>query len=162
MEVIAPWICDACGKDIASVGDGWVEWLNRLDPVTRRVEGSYSNLRLVHHRRASPRASTKNACYHDEDAYFAKYEATVADLPLDSFIGPDGLVLLLEFLSDKRFVEPEEVLELIKRLHVPGYEQARPSFEAALADGARVECQAKVSEARSVELHLGLAQGSRD
>jgi hypothetical protein len=28
------------------------------------------------------------------------------------------------------------LIELIKRLHIPGYEQARNSFDAAISDGA--------------------------
>ncbi|WP_309684894.1 hypothetical protein [Stenotrophomonas sp. SORGH_AS_0321] len=60
----------------------------------------------------------------------------MADLPLSSFVGPDGLVTLLAWLADKRFSDPNQVLELIKRLHVPNYEAVRLSFDAAIADGA--------------------------
>ncbi|MCE4373772.1 hypothetical protein [Xanthomonas hortorum] len=60
---------------------------------------------------------------------------SVADLPLSSFIGSDGLITFLSFLDDKLFSEESEVLELIKRLHVPNYEAARHHFEAAIANG---------------------------
>ncbi|WP_230940969.1 hypothetical protein [Xanthomonas translucens] len=66
---------------------------------------------------------------------FAAKRYPVADLPLSSFVGSDGLITLLSFLDDKRFSEESEVLELIKRLHVPNYKAARHHFEAALANG---------------------------
>lgn len=134
MAVDPPWTCDQCGKPILSVDDGWVEWLNgRNGPDD--IESSAHHLRLVHFRAASPYADRKNACYHDADQWFATKRYTVADLPLESFVGPDGLVTLLSFLADKRFADPNEVLKLIKRLHVPNYEQASPHFDAAIANG---------------------------
>ncbi|HHA2867180.1 TPA: hypothetical protein ACOFCH_000055 [Stenotrophomonas maltophilia] len=134
MAVDAPWTCDQCGHPILSVDDGWVEWLNgRNGPDD--IQRSAHHLRLVHHRHASPNADRKSACYHDEDQWFAAKRYTVADLPLSSFVGPDGLITLLSFLADKRFSEESEVLELIKRLHVPNYEAARHYFDAAIANG---------------------------
>lgn len=134
MEVNPPWTCDECGKSILSVDDGWVEWLNgRSQPDN--IQGNSHHLRLVHHRGASPNADRKNACYHDEDQWRATKRYSVADLPLSSFVGPDGLITLLSFLYDKRFSEESEVLELIKRLHVPNYEAARHYFKAAIANG---------------------------
>ncbi|UKE51664.1 hypothetical protein KCU57_04890 [Xanthomonas translucens] len=133
MEVNPPWTCDQCGKPIISVEDGWVEWLNGSS--AEQWAGTLHRLRLVHYRPASPYADRKNACYHDEDQWFAAKRYTVADLPLSSFVGPDGLITLLSFLADKRFSEENEVLELIKRLHVPNYEAARHHFEAAIANG---------------------------
>ena len=52
-----------------------------------------------------------------------------------SFIGPDGLMTLLSFIHEKKLPE-EEVLEMIKRLHIPGYEQARNHFKHAISEGA--------------------------
>ncbi len=134
MEVDPPWKCDECGHPILSVEDGWVEWLNGT--VSEQWEGGLHELRLVHHRLASPFANHRNACYHDEAKWVAAKRYTVADLPLSSFVGPDGLVTLLSWLAEKRFSDPNQVLEMIKRLHIPNYEGARLSFEAAISDGA--------------------------
>jgi len=134
MAVDAPWTCDECGKPILTVDDGWVEWLNGRN-TPDEIQRSAHHLRLVHHRHASPNADLKNACYHDADQWFAAKRYTIADLPLSSFTGPDGLITLLSFLADKRFSEEREVLELIKRLHVPNYEAARHHFNAAIAGG---------------------------
>ncbi|MFB9114822.1 hypothetical protein QSH39_019755 [Xanthomonas arboricola pv. corylina] len=133
MEVSPPWTCDECGKPILSVEDGWVEWLN--GSRGQQWEGTLHRLRLVHYRSASPYADRRNACYHDEKHWFAAKKYTVSDLPLSEFTGPDGLVTLLAFLADKRFAEPSEVLELIKRLYVPNYEATRLHFDAAIANG---------------------------
>ncbi len=55
----------------------------------------------------------------------------VGDAELPAFIGPDGLMDLLEMLAEDEFPR-SEVLELIKRIHIPGYEHARLSFSEAI------------------------------
>jgi len=49
----------------------------------------------------------------------------VADLPLKTWIGLDGLIRMMVKLSNRDFEDNEEVLEMIKRLHIPGYEHIR-------------------------------------
>lgn len=58
----------------------------------------------------------------------------VNDLPLTHFLGPDGLMQLLAYIAEEH-VERAEVLELIKRLFIPGYEHARLHFDAAISEG---------------------------
>jgi hypothetical protein len=124
MEKQQTWICDTCGEPITSVRDGWVEWLSNR---TRGGKG----LRLVHHQPASPRGS----CQYDSrgDAYGQGF--TLNDLSLDQFLGPDGLTLLLSMLAEGELPK-EEVLEMTKRLHIPGYEHARRHFARAISEGA--------------------------
>lgn len=126
MKSKPPWYCDACGEKIENVEDGWVEWLITLDPeITdeperfrrRRGEG----LRLVHHRTTNPR------CAYQE-------RGGLQDMPLGHFLGANGLMALLSFL-DEKLIPQEEILELIKRLHIPGYEQARRYFDEAISEG---------------------------
>lgn len=50
------------------------------------------------------------------------------------FLGADGLMMLLGFIANNELPTPE-VLEMIKRLHIPGYEHARLHFERAIAEG---------------------------
>jgi hypothetical protein len=59
---------------------------------------------------------------------------TLHDSHLNSFLGTDGLMLLLSMLAEGDLPK-EEVLEMIKRLHIPGYEHARFHFERAIAQG---------------------------
>jgi len=49
-------------------------------------------------------------------------------------MGPDGLMLLLSLIACREMPE-EEVLELAKRVQIPGYEQARDLFPEAIAEG---------------------------
>ena len=56
-------------------------------------------------------------------------------LPLERFVGPDGLMLLLSLIAEGEMPTPD-LLELVKRLHIPGYEQTRDLFSEAILGGA--------------------------
>lgn len=64
---------------------------------------------------------------------FAQNES-LSDLDLAVFAGPNGLMTLLEFLSDNPEAS-EELIEVIKRLHVPLYEQSRRYLARAVREG---------------------------
>ena len=55
-------------------------------------------------------------------------------LPLEGFVGPDGLMLLLAFLTEDELLKTD-VLELAKRVQIPGYEQTRERFQGAINRG---------------------------
>jgi hypothetical protein len=122
-ENMSTWICDSCGTEILCADDGWVEWIKLPNKSGR-------NLRLVH----GPGAGPGMKCRFDSKEEYKKDNGTLADLPLTEFLGPDGLIKLLVMIEEK---EPPltMVLEMIKRLHIPGYEHARKHFEAALSEG---------------------------
>lgn len=125
------WFCDVCGDEIRSTDDGWVEWISLSDGEGRRRG---RDLRLVHHRPASPLRGTLAArCQFHERNEHARDGGIVNDLPLKSFLGPDGLMRLLAMIAEER-APRDEVLEMIKRLHIPGYEQARLHFVEAVAE----------------------------
>ena len=113
------WICDSCEKPIIDPEHGWVEWLGSQQELGR-------GLRLVHKKPYSPRAPD-GLCRYDDDA-------CASSLELTDLLGPDGLMQLLEFLAEET-ISKEEVLEMIKRLHIPGYEHARLHFDAAITEG---------------------------
>jgi hypothetical protein len=124
------WRCDTCHERIEAVEDGWVEWL------ALRGKGDFKSsvgLKLVHHVSASPRKH-HGGCQYDQDQEFKARHATLMDGALENFLGPDGLVDLLSMLEGGELPRAE-VVEMIQRLHVPGYEEARPFFERALAEG---------------------------
>jgi hypothetical protein len=58
----------------------------------------------------------------------------VEGLPLEGFVGPDGLMLLLAFLTEDELLQ-DDVLELAKRVQIPGYEQTRELFQGAINRG---------------------------
>lgn len=121
------WYCDACGQSIRHSSEGWVEWLVRTEEGQRFGRG----LRLVHHRPASPRPQ---GCQYNSREEFQRDRSTLADMGLDFFLGADGLTHLLAFFVDYHF-PTAQVVELIKRLHTPGYERARFHAQAAAAEG---------------------------
>jgi hypothetical protein len=57
----------------------------------------------------------------------------VEGLPLEGFVGPDGL-MLLAFLTEDELLK-DDVLELAKRVQIPGYEQTRELFQGAINRG---------------------------
>ena len=56
-------------------------------------------------------------------------------LPLERFVGPDGLMLLLSLIAEGE-MPITHLLELVKRVHIPGYEATRELFSEAIHGGA--------------------------
>ena len=127
MNLAESWICDVCSEPILGVEDGWVQWLVKGSPpkVGR-------DLQLVHVRDASPLTGSETGCQFNAREEFLTTGFTKQDLHLRSFVGPDGLMMLIRFIHEG-ILPTEEVLELMKRLHIPGYEQARPYFDEAIS-----------------------------
>ena len=73
-------------------------------------------------------------CQYNENEETKKDGAILSDLGLDRFVGADGLMELL-ILVDEGRLPKNEVIEMIKRLHIPGYEEARRSFHSAIQEG---------------------------
>lgn len=115
------WICDTCGNTVEKAEDGWVEWLTKVG--VEKLKG----LRLVHH-------TGGNHCQYDGQAEFKRDGYIISDQPLSAFLGADGLMLLLLMLSEEELPK-EDVIEMTKRLHIPGYEHARRHIKRAIAEG---------------------------
>ena len=125
------WRCSTCGELITSIGDGCVEWLAGEDEHgTTRLKG----LRLVHQLAASPRTGEAHGCQYDAFREFHNDHSVVESLSLERFVGPDGLMLLLSFIALGE-MPTDDILELAKRVQIPGYEQVRELFQAAIDSG---------------------------
>lgn len=131
MHETKTWICDTCGEFINEPRDGWVEWL--VGPRDESGRRRHRGLRLVHQSQATPLAPKGNCQYNEQEEY-RHDRAIIADMHLEQFLGPDGLMMLLEYLATEELPK-EEVLVMIKRLHIPGYEHARLHFDRAIAEG---------------------------
>jgi hypothetical protein len=127
---VVGWSCDRCGSAITRIEDGWVEWLASDERGKTRLKG----VRLVHTRAASPRKRQKSGCRYDAAREFHERRCLVEGLSLARFVGPDGLMLLLSFVASDE-APRNEVLELIKRVQIPGYEQAIPYVQQAITEG---------------------------
>ena len=120
------WKCSKCGALITRIEDGWVEWLACEDEGVTFTRG----LRLVHRTPSDPQAS----CQYDLRQEFQRDRSLVEGLPLERFVGPDGLMFLLSLISSGD-MQPDEIIELAKRVQIPGYELAREQFRTAIENG---------------------------
>ncbi|MFZ0860041.1 MAG: hypothetical protein WCA27_31280 [Candidatus Sulfotelmatobacter sp.] len=127
----AGWKCAACGMLITRIEDGWVEWL-----ATENTKGATISrgLRLVHRLATTSGPSRGTDCRYDSRSEFRKDKSIVEGLPLERFVGLDGLTLLLAFLAEDELPK-EDVLELAKRVQIPGYEQTRELFQEVISRG---------------------------
>ena len=55
-------------------------------------------------------------------------------LALDRFAGPDGLMLLLSMIAERE-LPVQELIELAKRVQIPGYEAVHELVDDAVSEG---------------------------
>jgi hypothetical protein len=130
------WRCDSCGKLISGLQAGWVEWLAAEDT---KGKPKVSGLRLVHRRNTSqrntsPRSREPYGCQYNPRDEFRKNRGIVEGLALDRFAGPDGLMLLLSMIAEHE-LPAQEVIELAKRVQIPGYEAVHELVHDAVSEG---------------------------
>jgi hypothetical protein len=120
MKPLQQWTCDRCHELIREPSHGMVESEMVHDAEQGRI--FQKRLRIVHHLVASPRHD-RGGC-----SFYGHRDCDRADLHLAEYLGPDGLsdlLLLLDPANSSESADPAEVLELIRRLHLPYYEEAR-------------------------------------
>jgi len=123
------WYCDSCDGIIEKPEDGWFEWHSAKDYTI-------SNLRIVHHRRS---------CMYDEAA-LEEQGIMVADHHLSVVIGSGGLaswlfrIQLSETGKGHKIKNLVELVEILRRLHVPYWEEARLYWDRAYRDGFHDGC----------------------
>lgn len=119
-EPLSIWYCDSCGEKISLPGEGYVLWKSRND--------RFHAFRVVH----------QDKCDDGSDEH---------SLPLAELLGPSGLTRLISWLSAGPILsgsvsgQPivanfDEYADLLRRLHVPYYEQARQLFQSDDVQGA--------------------------
>jgi len=125
------WRCDSCGELVSDLQAGWVEWVAAQDS---KGKPKVSGLRLVHRRSAGPRCREPYGCQYNPRDEFGKDRGIVEGLALDRFAGPDGLMLLLSMIAERE-LPAEELIELAKRVQIPGYEAAHELVRDAVTEG---------------------------
>ncbi|WP_158111550.1 hypothetical protein [Staphylococcus aureus] len=98
------WYCDDCGEVINEPNDGWLEWYHEQGEI-----GNNEGYRIVHHDRK---------CMYNSKKLFLENKS-LSDMHLSDFIGPDGLVTLLSHIEFNDVKDNSELVEIIRRLHVP-------------------------------------------
>jgi len=131
LKPLEQWYCDSCGEVIASPREGRIEWI---------VENDVANaFRIVHHASASPRYPGGNC--HDDTAHHGRQETS-----LDRCVGLAGLPWSLSFLDLGPVHDPDEqrtmrvrsvreFVEIMRRLTLPYYEEARTLWGIATESG---------------------------
>jgi hypothetical protein len=131
LKPLEQFICGTCGEIIQTPSEGYVLWLRN------ESDKSYG-FKIVHHSVFSPRKQNGN-----EDCY--TYSATNPTLSLSQFVGDQGIVQITSFLDtgpyhQENYKGPEvsdlrEFTELIRRVQIPYYEEARFYWDEAQKDG---------------------------
>jgi hypothetical protein len=128
------FICDTCGEIIEKPEDGWIEWIHSDD-------GMQTEFNIVHHAGSSPRK-----IFNHEGCYQHGGRNGRMDNNLNQYINPNVIMsFLLHFLDIGRHHDPSrnyigkvnisEYVELVRRLTIPYYEEARLYWEMAKNDG---------------------------
>lgn len=117
LKVKEQWICDVCGKVIESDRDGMLEWDKYF---IENDEIAQDNFRIVHGRWIV-------GCKDNRS------KNKLADGHLHWFTGSDGLNKILSMLQRPN-LDQAGLIEIIKRLHVDYYEEARTLFGIAIED----------------------------
>ena len=127
MTPLKQWICDTCGELIKKPEEGWFEWLEDHN-------GAHS-FKIVHHATSSPK---QRGCYQYDN------NPDVCDGHLDSYVGSEKLPFLYQFLDtgpivgSKTRVQQSNIpafTEILRRLTLPYYEEARIYWSKAKSDG---------------------------
>ena len=130
LKPLKQWICDSCGQTIKKPEDGWFEWYS--NETTAREEG----FRIVHHQKSCMYADTS----------LRKQNKFVADLNLTDVIGSDGLansLFRIELAEKGKLgkINLLEYVEILRRLHIPYWEEARLYWDDALKAGEHDGCE---------------------
>ena len=130
LKPLKQWICDSCNEVIEKPEDSWFEWyVDNNDSLEK-------GFRIVHH---------KKECMYDGRILRRENKMT-ADMPLPSSLGSDGLsgLLFRIELSEKgiyKIADLKEFVEIMRRLYIPYWEEARHYWHRALNDGFHDGCQ---------------------
>ena len=122
LKPLRQWICDTCGEVIESPADGWVGFLKDEDLKAH-------DFKIVHHVMFSPRSPSGN-CYPYNNG------ANRVSIRLKWLTGDTGIAYLFHFIDSHgvKVVDIQEFGELMRRLVIPYYEEAREYFVCALED----------------------------
>jgi hypothetical protein len=136
------WDCDKCQQPIPCAKHGILEWT--YDHERRLLKG----FKIVHHAAYSP---VKSA-FRPNPCSFYDGRAALGDVSLQDLVGAAGLAYLLSWVDQGPFVDqvnrgPEvasllEWTEIVRRLQLPFYEEARHYLDEANEEGGLADLDA--------------------
>ncbi len=134
LKPLTQFICDHCGGVINKPEEGWFEWISEASEQGRITYG----YKIVHHALYSPRREQGGNCYYYD------HNPKSGSTHLHHLLEP-GLVRLLRYLDPGAYIEPDyngpgikdmrEYVEILRRVMIPYYEEARLYWNEAEADG---------------------------
>lgn len=139
------WICDTCGEIIKQPKDGWFEW------YSDRKAHLHTGFRIVHH---------KHPCQYDCEKLRQQNKTDLSEC-LTDVVGSDGLGSLLnmmalpENISPYKLADIGEFAEIIRRLHLPYWEEARLYWKEARKDGFHDGCSVSEDTLLSIITEYG-------
>lgn len=132
LKPLEQFICDTCGQVIDSPKNGFLEWITTHDPSQRM------DFNIIHGKWASPLPGEGKCSQHET-------KLGRSDHHLDEFIGIKALEYFLPWIDDGPWISEDykgpqihylrEISELLRRLTLPYYEEARLYFDKAIEDG---------------------------
>lgn len=122
------YVCDVCGKEI-NVEDAILQWLQK-PTVESKNNPFLEELESIHI------CCNRNTCSSIYSQRALNEQLHEQWDHLDSFVGADGLDILLTFPIERTMTETvqQDFLEIQRRLVVPHYEEARQYFSNACKD----------------------------
>lgn len=128
------FICDTCGEIIEKPEDGWIEWIHSDD-------GMQTEFNIIHNAGSSPRKE-----FNHEGCYQHGGRNGRMDNHLNQYTDPNVIMsFLLHFIDMGRYHDPNgkyiakvdisEYVDLVRRLTIPYYEEARLYWKEAKDDG---------------------------
>lgn len=115
MVPLKQWVCDKCEGIIKAPDEGLLEW------VTDH-KGKNLGYRIVH----------QLCCYKRREL---RKRDTTDHVQLEELTGSKGLITLIEMLEKEEYLDRAEFKDMIRRIHVEYYEEARLYWSRALQDG---------------------------
>ena len=112
------WICDNCGGVIENIDDGCLEWMAARQGEAFKI--------------MKPQIVHRVKCLYNQERLLKDYNAILEDISLRYLLGYDGLMELLSLVSDADKENQEDFIRIIKRLHIPNYEESFRYFKSAL------------------------------
>ena len=127
LKPLKQWICDCCGNTI-QYGDGSIKWFKSRpkENVIGIRESRFSGFHIVHNSKECI-GTTHNV----NDPFIESIHT------LQHFESTDAIGYLMILLEEKLCFDSQELLEIIKRLQIPFYEEGRMYLDIALKSGVR-------------------------
>ena len=127
LKPLKQWICDCCGNTI-QYGEGSIKWFKSRPKgnVIGSRASRFSGFHIVHNSKECI-GTTHNA----NDPFIESIHT------LQYFESTDAIGYLMILLEKKLCFDSQELLEIIKRLQIPFYEEGRIYLDMALKDGVQ-------------------------